>query len=230
MNSEGAGQLGRGVVAPRGHEPPEAWASCPRVLIGDASLSDPGPAAEDLHRYWIDRRAVVVVLDLDPTALRAPERCDRPVYELRPDFEFSRERLQFLVWANNYDARGGEPVWWHGRKAARQFAHDGVVEGGPADVTLADGSPLFIDGGRPIRLHSHQPSPQPTAQPTLQPSASSTDGTPKRDGSNRPGTRLRHRSWRRTSWPQSVTAPGQPGSSHRRARARPGSSPSDSVT
>ena len=153
MISEAAGQLGRGVVVLTGQEPPEVWASCPRVLIGDASLSDPGPAVEDLHRYWIDRRPVVVVLDLDPTALRAPERCDRPVYELRPDFEFSRERLQFLVWANNYDARGGEPVWWHGRKAARQFAHGGVVEGGPADVTLADGSPLFIDGGPP-----HPPS------------------------------------------------------------------------
>src|ERR1700733_9218075 len=153
MISKAAGQLGRGVVVLPGHEPPEAWASCPRVLIGDASLSDPGPAAEDLHRYWIDRRPVVVVLELDPTSLRAPERCDRPVYELEPGFEFSRERLQFLVWANNYDARGGEPVWWHGRKAARQFAHDGVVEGRPADVTLADGSPLFIDGGPP-----HPPS------------------------------------------------------------------------
>jgi DNA helicase-2/ATP-dependent DNA helicase PcrA len=149
MISEWAGQLGRGVVVLPGHEPPEAWASCPRVLIGDASLSDPGPAVEDLHRCWIGRRPVVVVLDLDPAALRAPERCGRPVYDLRPDFEFSRERLQFLVWANNYDARGGEPIWWHGRKAARQFAHDGVNEGGPADVTLADGSPLFIDGGPP---------------------------------------------------------------------------------
>ena len=84
MISEAAGQLGRGVVVLTGQEPPEAWASCPRVLIGDASLSDPGPAVEDLHRYWVDRRPVVVVLDLDPTALRAPERCDRPVHELRP--------------------------------------------------------------------------------------------------------------------------------------------------
>src|ERR1019366_10187846 len=117
-------------------EPPEVWASSPRVLIGDTSLSDPGPAVEDLHRYWIDRRPVVVVLDLDPTALRAPERCDRPVSELRPDFEFSRERLQFLVWANNYDARGGEPVWWHGRKTARRFAGEGGCEGEGADIVL----------------------------------------------------------------------------------------------
>ena len=84
---------------------------------------------------------------MDPAALRAPERCHRPVYELTPDFAFGRERLQFLVWANNYDARGGDPIWWHGRKAARRFAGDGVGEGGAADIMLADGAPMYIDGG-----------------------------------------------------------------------------------
>ena len=39
------------------------------------------------------------------------------------------------MWANTYDARGGEPVWWHGRKAARRFADRGVDEGGPADMS-----------------------------------------------------------------------------------------------
>jgi DNA helicase-2/ATP-dependent DNA helicase PcrA len=149
MHSHAADGLGRGVVVLPGHEPPDAWASCPRVLVGDASLRDPGPVVEDLHRYWTARQPVVVVLDVDPAALREPEVCERPVYDLRPDFEFTRERLQFLVWANNYDARSGERIWWHGRKAARRFAGDGVVEGGPADLTLADGSPLFIDGGPP---------------------------------------------------------------------------------
>ena len=59
------------------------------------------------------------------------------------------ERLHFLVWANNYDARGGEPVWWHGRKAARRFAGLGVTEGGEADLARSDGTPLFVDGGPP---------------------------------------------------------------------------------
>ena len=222
MISKAAGQLGRGVVVLPGHEPPEAWASCPRVLIGDASLSDPGPAAEDLHRYWIDRRPVVVVLELDPTALRAPERCDRPVYELGPDFEFSRERLQFLVWANNYDARGGEPVWWHGRKAARQFAHDGVVEGGPADVTLADGSPLFIDGGppHPPSLCSATPSGDRSAKPPaigVVHRWNAEAGLLEPAGHAPPSSELAP-----SKWPPSATAPGRPGSSLRRARARPG--------
>ncbi|MGO8864289.1 MAG: ATP-dependent DNA helicase UvrD2 [Acidimicrobiales bacterium] len=91
----------------------------------------------------------MVELGVDPAALRAPERCHRPPYELTPNFEFGRERLQFLVWANNYDARGGDPIWWHGRKATRHFAGDGVGEGGAADIVLADGTPMFIDGGPP---------------------------------------------------------------------------------
>ncbi len=149
MISEGPIELGRGVVVLPGHRSPEAWDSCPRVVVGDAALRDPGPVVEDLHRYWIDRRPAVVELGVDPAALRAPERYDNPVYELTPSFEFCRERLQFLVWANNYDARGGDSIWWHGRKAARQFADDGVGEGGAADIILADGTPMYIDGGPP---------------------------------------------------------------------------------
>ena len=86
-------------------------------------------------------------LAIDPKTLREPEVCHRPVYDLSPRFEFSRERLHFLVWANNYDARSGDPVWWHGRKAARSFPDDGAVEGGPADIVLGDGRPLHVDGG-----------------------------------------------------------------------------------
>jgi DNA helicase-2/ATP-dependent DNA helicase PcrA len=145
-------ELGRGVVVLPGVEPPTAWALSPRVLIDDASLDEPGPAVEELHGYWCNRQPVVIELGADPAALRAPERCHRAIYELMPDFEFSLERLQFLIWANNYDARGGEPVWWHGRKAARRFADEGAREGGGADLAdlvLADGTPVFVDGGPP---------------------------------------------------------------------------------
>jgi len=151
-------ELGRGVVVLPGVEPPPPWTVCPRILLEDASLNNPGPVVEELHGYWFNRQPVVIELGADPAALRAPERCHRAVYELRPDFEFSLERLQFLVWANNYDARGGEPVWWHGRKAARRFADEGVREGGEkgsavgtggGDIMLLDGTPLFVDGGPP---------------------------------------------------------------------------------
>ncbi len=166
MVSDGAAGLGRGVVVLPGDEPPLNWASCPRVVIDDTSLEDPGPVAEELHGYWFTRRPVVVELGVDQAALRTPEHCGRPVYELTPHFEFSRERLQFLVWANNYDARGAVPIWWHGRKAARAGAAEGVRESddGSGDATAAgatgagdrmgdivmpDGSAVFIDGGPP---------------------------------------------------------------------------------
>src|SRR6202034_3097654 len=116
MHPETTAELGRGVVVGPDGQPPEPWASSPRVVVGDTALFEPGPVAAELHRYWIDRRPVVVELGVDPALLRAPECWDGPVYELTPDFEFTRERMQFLIWANNYDARGGQAIWWHGRK------------------------------------------------------------------------------------------------------------------
>lgn len=130
-----------------GVAPPEPWKECPRLLIERQSLTDPVAALETLHRAWFERQPVVVELAVDPKTLRDPEVCHRSVYDLTPRFEFSRERLQFLVWANNYDARSGDPIWWHGRKVARSFPDDGVVEGGPADIVLSDGRPLYVDGG-----------------------------------------------------------------------------------
>ena len=64
---------------------------------------------------------MVVELAVDSKALQERETCLLPVHDLSPRFEFARERLHFLVWANNYDARNGEPIWWHGRKALRSF-------------------------------------------------------------------------------------------------------------
>ena len=104
---------------------------------------------ETLHAAWSERRPVIVELAVDPDDLRAPERYVGPVHALTPAFTFWRERLQFLVWANAYDARDGAPVWWHGRKLARRLAGEGVDEDGPADVIRPDGRALWIDGGPP---------------------------------------------------------------------------------
>ena len=147
MATPGPSELGRGVVVLPGVPAPEPWKNITRIRVGDETLADPTVALETLHRAWFERRPVVVELAADPRALRQPQRCDRPVYELSPRFEFSRERLQFLVWANNYDARAGEPIWWHGRKAARAFSGGDVRETGPADIVLDDGTPLYVDGG-----------------------------------------------------------------------------------
>jgi DNA helicase II / ATP-dependent DNA helicase PcrA len=147
MAMPGPPEFGRGVVVLPGTAPPEPWKECPRVLVENETLADPVAALGALHRAWFERQPIVVELAVDPKALRDPEVSHRPVYDLTPRFEFGRDRLQFLVWANNYDARSGDPIWWHARKAARTFSDGGVTEGGPGDIVLGDGTPLHVDGG-----------------------------------------------------------------------------------
>ena len=140
-------ELGRGVVVLGGSTPPEPWNDHPRVRIDDGVLENPGSTVATLQDAWLHRRPIVVELAIDPKTLQERETCRRPVYELNTRFEFERERLHFLVWANNYDARTGTPIWWHGRKAVRTLARSGAREGGAADIELADGTPSYVDGG-----------------------------------------------------------------------------------
>ena len=141
--------LGRGAVVMEGSDLPAPWAELERVPIGEAELAQPKSVIARLHAAWLGRRPLIVELGIDPNRLRLEETHLGPVYGLTPDFEFPVERLQFLVWANNYDARSGSPIWWHAVKAARTLAHRGVVVGGAADVILGDGTEAYIDGGPP---------------------------------------------------------------------------------
>jgi DNA helicase-2/ATP-dependent DNA helicase PcrA len=141
--------LGRSVVVRPGGQAPEGWVDAPRIVVGPDALDAPAPVVEALHAVWSQRRPVVVELGVDPDELRAPERYVGPVHALTPRFTFWRDRLQFLVWANAYDARDGDPVWWHGRKVARRLADQGVDEAGPADIRCLDGTSLWVDGGPP---------------------------------------------------------------------------------
>ena len=105
-----------------------------------------GETVERLHRAWASRRPVVVELDLSAEvvrSLREPAIVEGPTYLLAPEFTLLAERLQFLLWRNNYDARSGEPVWWWARKAAGL----GATTGGQADVVLRDGTEAWVDGG-----------------------------------------------------------------------------------
>ncbi len=151
--------LGRGAIVVAGQPPPAGWEGAQRVLVGAEELAAPAAAADRLHEAWLARRPVVVELACDPADLRAPEVFDGAVHGVDPGFEFARERLQFLVWANTYDARSGELVWWHARKAARRVA--GAREGGPADLLDPEGRPLFVDGGPP------DPPELPTGTPVV---------------------------------------------------------------
>ncbi|HEX2119033.1 MAG TPA: ATP-dependent DNA helicase UvrD2 [Acidimicrobiales bacterium] len=129
--------LGRGLVLLPGGAVPAGWEDVPRLRVEGEDAAGP------LHEAWSRRRPVVVELAVDPAELKQPQTDSRPPYELGPGFEFGRERLHFLVWANTYDCRSGEPVWWHGVRASRL----GAEMGGPADVVLPDGTPAWCDGG-----------------------------------------------------------------------------------
>src|SRR5277367_3915384 len=137
MAAPGPLELGRGVVVVPGMNPPGPWTAQPRVVIDQPALDEPSAALAALQKAWSARQSVVVELAVDSKALQERETSRLSVHELSPRFEFPRERLHFLVWANNYDARNGQPVWWHGRKALRTFAASGIKESEMADVELA---------------------------------------------------------------------------------------------
>lgn len=104
-------------------------------------------AVDRLHEAWRTRQAIVVRLQLDPASIREPDSFPIEPWRVDPGLELLNDRLHFLLWANNYDARGGsEPIWWWGRKACRLGA---IVADDPAqaDVVLADGTTTWIDGG-----------------------------------------------------------------------------------
>jgi len=136
--------LGRGVIVAGDAPAPPEWQGVERVELGEAAAADPAEPVERLHAAWIGRVPLVIGLAVDPALFREPEAIVAPPYSLDPGLDLPRERLHHLIWANNYDARAGEPVWWWGTKAARL---DGVAEGGAADVVLVEGGDAWIDGG-----------------------------------------------------------------------------------
>ncbi len=158
MTFPGPETLGRGLVVvpgvPLTGDVTAAAAGWDRVRVDEALLVEGlAETVERLHRAWANRRPVVVELDVPADVLarlRQPVITERPAHELGAEFTLLAERLQFLLWRNNYDARSGEPVWWWARKAAGL----GARPGGRADVVLGDGSEAWVDGGprRPLDL------------------------------------------------------------------------------
>jgi DNA helicase-2/ATP-dependent DNA helicase PcrA len=136
--------------------PPTAWSAAPVVTVDEAALADPAAAVISLHGAWANRQPVVVALAVDPARFRNPVSRAIEPWRLDAGFELWLDRLQFLVWANTYDARArdgrAEPVWWWARKAERLGAQ--ATLDGRADVVLPDGRSAWIDGGprRPFAL------------------------------------------------------------------------------
>ena len=147
MSAPGPAALGRGVVVIAGRPPPAPWRDAPVVMVDEAALTSPGGVVAALHEAWSQRQPVVVALSVDPARFRSPQQVRVEPWTLEPGFEMWEDRLQFLVWANTYDARRGEAVWWWARKASRLGAVERGRGDGPGDVVLADGTGAWIDGG-----------------------------------------------------------------------------------
>ena len=142
MGIRGPLELGRGVLVTAEGVVPAEWHGCPEIVVEGVGVVDA------LHRAWLDRRAVVVRLRVDPTDFRAPGSSDAEPWTLGPAFEFPGDRLHFLLWANNADGRslGEGPIWWWARKAVRLGAVPVDAEGA-GDVRLDSGEAVWIDGG-----------------------------------------------------------------------------------
>lgn len=147
MPIPGPTELGRGVVVSAGAAPPAPWRDAPVVTIDDDVLDAPGDTVRRLHAAWAARESIVIALGVDPARFRDPQVFKVEPWRLAPGAEPWLDRLHFLTWANTYDARAGEPVWWWGVKAARVEHGAAATPDGDADVTLPDGTPAWVDGG-----------------------------------------------------------------------------------
>lgn len=147
MSEPGPGPLGRSVVVGDGQAAPPAWDGCPRIRVDEDALAAPDAVVAELHQPWAERRPVVVELAVDPARFRTPEAVPGTPWELGVDLDLVGDRLHFLLWADTWDARGDEPVWWWGVKAARLAEGAEVVADGPGDVVLPDGTAVWVDGG-----------------------------------------------------------------------------------
>ena len=142
--------LGRGLVVEPGGSLPRPARSWPQYSIDQHALEKPDEVVAELDAAWRTRQPSVVELAVRLAALKQPETCELPPYELGPNFAFPRERLHFLVWANRYDGRTTNgaatgPRWHHVQRAIRLGASPAIDDRG--DVVLPDGTPAWVDGG-----------------------------------------------------------------------------------
>lgn len=137
----GPESLGRGIVILPDSQIPDEYQAAPNYRIDERALAQPVHLVEALHGHWLKRERVVIELAVDKSALKKPEFLETAVYDLEPTFEFSQERLHFLLWANNYDATSGDPIWWHSLLARRL----GLNEHPEAEVDI--NGPIWCDGG-----------------------------------------------------------------------------------
>ncbi len=139
--------FGRGVVIRPGQAVPPSHSHAPIVHISADSLHDTSAIIGALHRAWLYRRPTVITLADD--ILRPVRPLPPPTPEdAGPLHELADERLRFLLWANNYDLRGGTPRWHPAIHATTQgLVRSLAPPDTAADVITRTGAAAWIDGG-----------------------------------------------------------------------------------
>ena len=146
----GPNVLARGAVVAPGADPGEPWSTCERIRVNAAVLADPENAIEQLTVARDERRRVVIELDADVDPHRPPSPVERSEpHLLGPRFRFASESLHQLVWANSVDLRDPATPRWSLLDRAVEAGVEPVTPGDEGDIRLADGTPLWLDGGPP---------------------------------------------------------------------------------
>ena len=141
--------LGRHLLIEPGGDIPEPWAGCDRLVIDETTLSAPARALARLRRAH--HSATRLVIELGAAFDREPMlMTEAAPYELGPTFQFELEELHHLVWANTVDARDPERSVWLALDRAVAAGARAVDPDAIGDITLPDGTTVWLDGG-PVR-------------------------------------------------------------------------------
>lgn len=124
------------------------------VVITHATCEDPQETVARLFGHWVRREPVTVSIACDIALLREPSNFRTPPWDLDASFLPWRDILYFLLFANNVDERGDDPVWWQGRRALRDGAGYFLPAADDGDVVTSQGDAIWIDGGP--RRTSHE--------------------------------------------------------------------------
>jgi len=135
----GPEEFGRCIIVRPGAEVPAAWHDADRIELDAAAPST--EALAQLQLAWLDRTRTIVELWGD---IPEPEVGPNiPIWELTPGLDLPLDRLSFLLTANCIDARDGGERWW----AIDRAIELGADDSGSGDVTLPDGTEVWLDGG-----------------------------------------------------------------------------------
>ena len=141
--------LGRHLLIEPGGDIPEPWAGCDRLVIDETTLSAPARALARLRRAHHSATRLVIELgagfDREPMLMT-----EAAPYELGPTFQFELEELHHLVWVNTVDARDPERSVWLALDRAVAAGARAVGPDAIGDITLPDGTTVWLDGG-PVR-------------------------------------------------------------------------------